>query len=81
MPFTLELLAGIEYRLMFSACSDHVATTSAFPAGDTEHCQVIGFGGAGGEHQILGRRANERRHLSSRLLNRCARRASKGVRR
>ena len=79
-PLALELMAGIEHRLMFGARADHLGIAaarrftlrfaqSARAARETQNGQIIGFGSTRGEDDITGPRPDQRSDAPARLFN------------
>ena len=65
--FLLEALAGIEHGLVLGARGEHVTAAVRVGARDPEDRQVVGFGGPGGEHDLIDRRPQEGGDLGARL--------------
>jgi len=77
----LEALAGVEHGFVLGACGQDVAPAIGVGARDPEDRQVVGFGGAGGKHDLIRRGPEECRDLRARRSDaRCGAR-TQGVRR
>ena len=79
----LELLAGVEHRLVLGARAHDVAAAAPARARGARHAeqrQVVGLGGAGGEDDLARRGADQRGDLGARRLDALLRRESRPVR-
>ena len=66
----LQPLAGVEHRLVLGGLGDDVIALFAVHLGDALDGKVVALGGAGGEDDLLRRRADQLRNLLARLLHR-----------
>ena len=65
----LEPLAGVEHRFVLGHRGDDVVALLAVHLGDALDGEVVAFGGAGGEDDFLGRRADQLGDALARGLN------------
>lgn len=67
--FAVELLARVEHRLVLGRAGDDVVSLLAVEAGDAEDREVVRFGRAGSEDDLLGRGAEEFRDFFTRAVD------------
>src|SRR6266403_3078990 len=65
-----EALTGVEHSFMLDGLGDYVIALFAVHFRDALNHQVVGFGGAAGKNDFLGRGADQRSDLGARVLHR-----------
>ncbi len=69
VPVLLEFLAGVEHRFVLGRRRDDVVAFFGVHLGHALDRQVVGFGGAAGENNFLGGRADQIRDLLARVVD------------
>jgi len=75
----LQMLAGVEHRLVFGGRGDDVVALLAIHLGHALDGEVVAFGGARCEDDLFGGRADQPGDTLARQFDRFFRRPSKGV--